>query len=86
MICGKVIYSSRTEANVALKGANGKHSNENKNRLNASYFCNDCNGWHIASRMNRMKKQKKPEETITNKRKPKEYSFLVIRNYTSKPI
>jgi hypothetical protein len=85
MICGKIIFTSRTEANAALKGANGKHSNEAKNRLNTSYFCNDCNGWHIASRLARMKKQKQPEE-VSKHRKPREYSYLIIRNYTSKPL
>lgn len=96
MICGKVIYKSQTEANHALKGKN-KKSRPGKpiNRLNTSYFCNDCSGWHIASKSEKRKKGIRAPKTAedihslqrqSRKRKSIDRSVLIIRNYTSKPL
>lgn len=93
MICGKVIYTSRTEATLALKGANrDRRPGDTPNRLNTSYFCDACQGWHIASRCKRKARKGKTTEVETSpmeqhRRKSKRRDgFLIIRNYSSKPI
>lgn len=92
MICGKQIFTSRSEARNAISGANRdtRPGRGSKNRLASAYFCNDCNGWHVTSKVFRMKKVTKKEEVETvkksNKKRNKGHGFLIIRNYTSKPI
>lgn len=92
MICGKHIFSSRDEAAASMVGINkDKRPGRSQNRLSTTYFCPDCQGWHIASRCNkRVSKSKSKEFKDTNQtdynRKMKEYQTLIIRNYSSKPI
>lgn len=53
MICGKIIYHTRTEAAGAVVGTHrdsrrrrGHHS---INKVKETYYCRDCNGWHTSS-------------------------------------
>lgn len=57
MICGKNIFKSRQEAMMAINGfARDKRAGKSKVNHNASYFCVDCNGWHLTS-----SEQKRPK-------------------------
>lgn len=53
MICGKIIYISRSEAKNAIRGFHLDQSKgyygKTKKMPKESYFCNDCNGWHTFS-------------------------------------
>lgn len=93
MICGKHIFKSRDEASKAIKGANkDRRPGQSVNRLNTTYFCKDCNGWHIASKCKKFGSKKKFTEVQTNpetlhpKQMKREHGTLIIRNYSSKPI
>lgn len=93
MICGKVIYASRTEATLVIKGANrDRRPGETPNRLNTSYFCEACQGWHIASKCKRKARKGRTTEVETSpvelrrKKDKARDGFLIIRNYSSKPI
>lgn len=93
MICGKVIYQSKTAANKALKGANkDRRPGQSVNRLNTVYFCNDCEGWHLASKCKRFGSKTKSTELKTDPKElhpqvmKRERATLIIRNYSSKPI
>lgn len=50
MVCGKIIFSNRMDAITAMNGVHlDKRPNKSKNKQTYSYFCTDCNGWHLAS-------------------------------------
>lgn len=49
MICGKTIYESQEAASRTMAGHNRKAHAE-KQKLKGSYFCKDCNGWHVHTR------------------------------------
>lgn len=58
MICGKVIYKTRSEAHDSINGQhNDKRPTSSKVKSGYCYFCNDCKGWHISS--NEQKRPKK---------------------------
>lgn len=93
MICGKHIFPSRDEAAASMVGINkDKRPGRSQNRLTTSYFCNDCQGWHIASRCNKHVSNTKSKElhiapaANDSKKARREQGFLIIRNYSSKPI
>lgn len=93
MICGKQIFPSRDAANAQMVGVNkDKRPGRSVNRLNTTYFCKECNGWHIASRCKRFGTKSKSTEMHTDptanhsKKMRSERGFLIIRNYSSKPI
>lgn len=88
MPCGKEIYTERSKAVEAINGKNA--SGRKHNRMPAgTYFCKDCNGWHIYSQGK--KKMKKRDETNhelkthpDNHGKQKEHGVLQIANFSSK--
>lgn len=93
MICGKHIFRSRDEAAAAMVGVNrDKRPGRSQNRLTTTYFCKDCEGWHIASRNNKHIPKHKSKELHTDpvrehsKKMRCERGVLIIRNYSSKPI
>ena len=50
MICGKTIYISKLEASKSIAGlSSDKRKKRTKDKPNQVYFCNDCDGWHVAS-------------------------------------
>lgn len=70
MICGKTIYQTRQ---TAIDSIDGQHKDKRhiKSKVKPcySYFCIDCNGWHITT--NESKKPKKKfvqdhTETLNN--------------------
>lgn len=63
MICGKSIYATREEAARAMGGFNS--SIRAKSKLKGSYFCKDCNGWHLSSG-NKQSKQKKISYVVSD--------------------
>lgn len=93
MICGKQIFPSRDAANFQMVGVNkDKRPGRSVNRLNTTYFCRDCNGWHVASRCKKFGTKNKSTQVHTSPKEehPKimkrERATLIIRNYSSKPI
>lgn len=92
MICGKVIYPSRTEASRAVKGANrSRKPGERPNQFNTTYFCDACQGWHIARKCVRKQSKYKTVEfhdmaQQEHNNKMKDRKTLLIRNYSSQPI
>lgn len=58
MICGKTIYPTREDAANAMAGFNS--SIRAKSKLKGSYFCNDCEGWHVSSGYKQSKKKRIP--------------------------
>ena len=90
MICGKTIYFSRNLANEAISGLQvDKRYNRSNKRPSRSYFCDDCQGWHIHTE-NKIKAVKlkskqrtqkesnsKPEET---RKMERDMKVLVIHN------
>ena len=60
-MCEKVIYDSRDEANEALLGINRRKKEvlgerEQKSPLTYSYYCNECEGWHLTSKDDKAKR------------------------------
>ena len=68
MICGKVIFKTRIEANDAIIAFQKDFRAEaGLNRPSYSYFCDDCNGWHIASKTKPKKRTKRTQsESVQN--------------------
>lgn len=56
MICGKEIYKSKSEAKAAIQGLHAKRKGGN-NRPICVYFCDECQGFHVASK----RKKKRPK-------------------------
>lgn len=86
MICGKIIYKSQSDAKQVIAGVNAdKRPNKVINKPHVAYFCEDCNGWHVASRSKRRYFRHNTEQirTIKNGKKihPQD-QVLKIRNYT----
>ena len=88
MICGKEIYNSRSKANSAIKGANKDNRN---NRLTTSYYCKDCDGWHVSSKSkpkSMWETNHKQEVNIDamdrRERKSNSQRWLMIQDYTGK--
>jgi hypothetical protein len=89
MICGKEIYRSQTDAAQAMRAindANRFRSGENSNRLGTTYYCEDCPGWHIASKHSRKATRWKVIDDYHKPIKPKEFGYLHVRNYSSQPV
>ena len=51
MICGKVPYSSRQEAEQAISGIKRKSAfkKRSKKKPVQPYHCDDCKAWHVTS-------------------------------------
>lgn len=88
MYCGKVIYQVRQVAIEAIKGKNGD-SRRGKKFPAKTYFCKECNGWHIHTQGK--KKMKKSDESVhnlsthpDNNGKQPGQGTLRIRDFTSK--
>lgn len=61
MVCGKTIYTIREEAAKAISGINSStRIKTDTGKLKGSYFCQDCNGWHISSGFKQSKSKKIP--------------------------
>lgn len=93
MICGKVIYKSKSDANYAMKGANkDRRPGQSINRLSTIYYCEDCKGWHLASKCKKFGSKKKFTELHSDPKAlhpqimKRERGTLIIRNFSSKPI
>lgn len=77
MICGKQIYSTRRDAGDAIKGLqNDSRKGRSKTQPYYSYFCKDCNGWHLASNIIRKKKIKfiQDDQNIASAKREKQAS------------
>jgi hypothetical protein len=90
MICGKIIFQSKSDAKDHIDGLNlhKKRPGQSKNRLNTIYFCNDCNGWHLASKSFK-RSDKYKSDTVNSSILPTKSIFdsnkiLKIKNFTSK--
>lgn len=86
MPCGKTIY---TERKKAVEAINGKNSSGRGKMTAGTYFCSDCNGWHIYSQGK--KKMKKCDETNHELKthpdhhdKQKDQGVLHIADFTSR--
>jgi hypothetical protein len=85
MICGKVIHKSRTAAVKHIQGV--YKGNRPHNTLSNAYYCEDCKGWHTASKSVKAKKNIKPSgstEDLSKPIDPLRRGFLVIKNFSSK--
>lgn len=58
MICGKTIYKTREEASNAMAGFNS--SLRSKSKLKGSYFCKECDGWHVTAGFKQSKQKRVP--------------------------
>lgn len=67
MICGKIIYPSKTEAKEAMRGKfNFTRVGESKKKCGFVYYCKDCEGWHLATSGKKKKRNRKDKsETDT---------------------
>lgn len=92
MICGKIIYTSRSEASKVIRGVNkNPRHGDTPNRLNTTYYCDACQGWHVASRCTKKKPRTRTVEFKESNQelhnlKMKKFETLIIRNYSSRPI
>lgn len=88
MICGKIIYSSQSEAKKVLAGVNGdKRPTTVNSKPHVAYYCDACEGWHVASRSKRKFTKSRTEQIITIKAGQKAHpqdQTLKIRDFTSK--
>lgn len=88
-MCDKVTYTDRDAAAAAIKGLQkDKHTRHSNRFPSTTYFCEDCNGWHIASQQ-RSKKRKpfigKPEmnsRAKMSKKGRKKVELLHIKDLT----
>lgn len=66
MICGKTIYLSRGNAQSAI---DGQHNDKRKTKSNVkacySYYCSDCDGYHITSNESKRKPKIKKSQNLT---------------------
>lgn len=92
MICGKKIFTTREEAITAIssfQGLAGKKK-KSKNQPRATYFCKECNGWHITSQgAKKPKTETHTFEARTRQEQDKKShgsKYLHIKNYSSTPI
>lgn len=88
MPCGKEIYTERKKAVEAINGKNA-HGRRGGKMTAGTYFCTDCDGWHIYSQGK--KKMKKRDETNHELKthpdhhgKQKHQGMLQIKNFSSK--
>lgn len=47
--CGKILYSSKKEADTARKLINRDLTKKGKPPMNRSYFCERCEAWHLTT-------------------------------------
>lgn len=93
-MCGKITYPTKDQALIAISGSqNDKRPSKTGAKLQKSYYCNECQGWHTS-------RQKGTSGHVIHFKKPKEFKFadkklheqsqrqkpLIIRNFTHRPI
>ena len=85
MICGKIIYHTRTQAAEAVTGTQKdrrrRRGHHGLNVIKETYYCKDCNGWHTSSggkKTRRKKMRQAPPMTEFN------YNARMIRVNRSK--
>jgi hypothetical protein len=47
--CGKILYQSMHQANNAMTQINANLMKKGTKRLKRSYFCKNCEAWHLTS-------------------------------------
>ena len=82
MICGKIIFASRSDAKAHIEGHHRDKRKTKSKRLSHTYYCEGCKGWHVSSKSTRvLDKYKYEVVSETSHRKPKKQQYLIIRNY-----
>lgn len=84
MICGKVPYNTRKEAVAAIQGLKkDKGVTRSRRQANKTYFCFDCNAFHLSTSDKHGRKRRTRKGSMPSKLtpvKPRGFVNLVIHN------
>ena len=88
MICGKTIYPTKESAISAIEGIKNDPTSKANRKPQKTYWCGDCNGYHIHSKQKKHVTKSKAKNLDTQGERNHKYApeKLIIRNYSSKPI